>query len=108
MADSTVSTSTDTVVITTLLVRLTQNRWSGRDITATRLSTVGGIGRDIGLLAMSGPFLITLASTTYSGTKNNAPTTIATTGRSHGKAERFTGQPPGAATVSGSRSRRSR
>src|SRR5262245_51889763 len=83
MAESTVSTSTDTVVITTLLVRLTQNSRSGRLITPMRLSSVGGTGSPIGSVLILGPSLNTLTSTTYSGTKNNAPTTNAPTGRTH-------------------------
>src|SRR2546423_10515642 len=97
MADSTVSTTTDSVVTTMLLVRLTQNSWSGRDNTAPMLSRVGGIGRPAGSAEIRSPRLNTLASTRYSGTKNSALTRIAETGRIQA---RFTGPPRGVAATS--------
>ena len=42
----------DSAVTMMLLVRLTQNRRSGRVSTAAMLSSVGGIGSDAGLAAM--------------------------------------------------------
>src|SRR5689334_20136307 len=96
MAESTVSSTTETEVISTLLVSDTQNRRSGRVSTAFRLSSVGGQGGDAGEPEILSPGLNAFASTRYSGTKKTALRHVATSGRSHGKRP-VTGPPPGPA-----------
>ena len=70
----------------TLLVRLTQNRWSGRVSTALRLASVGGQGSDAGWPEILPLCLKTLARTRYSGTKNTALTQSAADGAQPGDA----------------------